>query len=74
MIAYKIIRSSQHSKFALDIRIVTNSFTLPLRSDLQTIQHITVKDILDENIFYSVTPDNRLQISNFDLINCIIPK
>ena len=71
-----MLRITQHSKFALDIRIriVTNTFTLPLRSYLQTIQHITVKDILDENIFYKVTSNNRLQISNFDLITCIIPK
>ena len=50
----------------LDIHIVTNSFTLLLRSDLQTIQHITVKDILDDNIFYRVTFNKRLGISNFD--------
>ena len=30
-----------HSKFTLDIHIVTNSFMLLLGSDLQTIQHIT---------------------------------
>ena len=55
-----------HSKFTLDIHIVTNSFTLLLRSDLQTIQHITVKDILDDNIFYIVTFNKRVGISNFD--------
>ena len=33
---------------------------------LQTIQHITVKDILDDNIFYRVTFNKRLGISNFD--------
>ena len=39
---------------------------LLLRSDLQTIQHITVKDILDDNIFYRVTFNKQLVISNFD--------
>ena len=33
-----------------NIHIVTNSFTLLLRNDIQMIQHITVKHILDDNI------------------------
>ena len=41
-----------HSKFTLNIHVIAYSFPLLLRSDLETIQHITVKDILDDNIFY----------------------
>ena len=36
-------------KFTLDIHIVTNSFAPLLRSDLQKIQNITLKYILDDN-------------------------
>ena len=38
--------------------MVTNSFTLLLHSDLQTIQHITVIDILNDSIFYRVVFNN----------------
>ena len=41
-----------HSKFTFNIHVIAYSFPLLLRSDLRTIQHITVKDILDDNIFY----------------------
>ena len=57
-----------------DIHIVTNSFALLLRGDLQAIQHITGKDLLDDNMFYRVTFSNQLGISNFDLISSIILK
>ena len=63
-----------HSKFTLDIHIIASSFTLFLRSDLQKIQHITVKDIPDEKFVYRVTFNTRLGISNFDIINCITLK
>ena len=39
---------------------------LLLRSDLQMIQHITVKDILDGNNLHRVTFSKQLGISNFD--------
>ena len=39
---------------------------LLLRNDLQMIQHITVKDILDDNNLYRVTFSKQLGISNFD--------
>ena len=55
-----------HSKFTLNIHIVTNGFTPLLRSDLQTIQHLTAKDILDDKMFYRVTFNKQLGISNFD--------
>ena len=45
----------------MNSHIVINSFTL-----LRTIQHITVKVILADNIFYSVTFNKQLGISNFD--------
>ena len=54
--------------------IVTNSFTLLLCTNLQKIQHVTVKDIHDVNIFYRGTFNKQLGIPNFDLINCIILK
>ena len=44
-------RAIQSDKFILNIHIITNSFTLLLRGDLQTIQHITVKDTVDDNNF-----------------------
>ena len=55
---YKRVELYNQRVMNLDIHIVTNSFTLLLRSDLQTIQHITVRDILDDNIFYRVTFNN----------------
>ena len=54
-----------HSKYILNIHIVTNSFTLFLCSDLQTIQHITVKDMLDDNNFYREAFSKQLGISKF---------
>ena len=63
-----------HSKFTLDIHIIASSFMLFLRSDLQTIQHITVKDIPDEKVFYRLTFNTRLGILNFEIINCVILK
>ena len=61
-----------HSKF-FDIHIVTNSFTLLLPSDLQTIQRITVKDVFSDNI-YRVTFNKQSRISNFDGISRVISK
>ena len=55
---YKRVELYNQRVMNLDIHIVANSFTLLLRSDLQTIQHITVRDILDDNIFYRVTFNN----------------
>ena len=62
-----IIKLELHSNFTLNVHVVTNSFTLLLRSDLlQTMQHITVKYILYDNNFCRVTFDKQLGISNFD--------
>ena len=44
----------------------TNNFTRLLRSDLQNVQHITVKDILYDKIFSRVVFKRQLEISNFD--------
>ena len=63
-----------HIKFTLDIHIVTNTFKLLLSSDLQTIQHVTVKAILDDSNFDRVTLNKQLGIPNFYWINYIISK
>ena len=49
-----------------DIDIVINILALLLRSDRQTIQHITVKYILEDNHFYRVKFNKPLGILNFD--------
>ena len=49
-----------------DIDIVINILALILRSHRQTIQHVTVKYILNDNHFYRVKFNKPLGILNFD--------